>query len=195
MPRNRLARLRPHWPHRKQRPAKPDMPPADITGTLRVFRYAALCAIAAVVTAASAASFAESYRGLFDWAHHHALSGFWAVALLGLAASVAGNVGHVAAHDLQSRGTAAVPPVAAFAALWVGLGVLKRVVLHTPPDALEHVDDSLMVSADSAWPDVVYGVQDVPSLRSIRATLKVGDTKARRVRAHLEQAHATAASS
>ena len=61
----------------------------------------------------------------WDWRDR---AGAWAVALLGLAASVCGNVGHVAAHDLQSRGTAAVPPVAAFAALWLGLGVLKRVV-------------------------------------------------------------------
>lgn len=56
--------------------------------------------------------------------------GAWSVALLGLAVSVAGNVGHIAAHDLQSRGTAAVPPVAAFGALWLGLGVLKRVLRH-----------------------------------------------------------------
>lgn len=55
-------------------------------------------------------------------------AGAWAVALLGLAVSIAGNVGHVAATDLQSRGTAAVPPVAAFGALWLGLGVLKRIV-------------------------------------------------------------------
>lgn len=55
-------------------------------------------------------------------------AGAWAVALLGLAVSIAGNVGHVAVHDLQSRGTAAVPPVAAFGALWLGLGVLKRVL-------------------------------------------------------------------
>jgi hypothetical protein len=54
----------------------------------------------------------------------------WAVALLGLAVSIAGNVGHVAAHDLQTRGTAAVPPVAAFGALWLGLGVLKRVLKY-----------------------------------------------------------------
>jgi hypothetical protein len=52
----------------------------------------------------------------------------WLVALLGLAVSIAGNVGHIAAHDLQSRGTAAVPPVAAFGALWLGLGVLKRIL-------------------------------------------------------------------
>jgi len=54
--------------------------------------------------------------------------GAWAVTLLGLAVSVAGNVGHVAGHDLASRATAAVPPLAAAAALAVGLGVLKRVV-------------------------------------------------------------------
>jgi hypothetical protein len=117
-----------------------------------------------VITAASAASFAESYRGLYVWAHNHGLADFWAaafplqvdsfigvgelvlfvatvdrwtwrqrggawaVALLGLAVSIAGNIGHVAAHDAQSRGTAAVPPVAAFAALWLGLAVLKRVL-------------------------------------------------------------------
>jgi hypothetical protein len=55
-------------------------------------------------------------------------AGAWAVALLGLAASVAGNIGHVAARDIQSRGTAAIPPIAAFAALWLGLTVLKRVL-------------------------------------------------------------------
>ncbi len=47
-----------------------------------------------------------------------------------LAVSVAGNVGHVAGHSLASRATAAVPPIAAAAALAVGLGGLKRVVEH-----------------------------------------------------------------
>ena len=55
-------------------------------------------------------------------------AGAWAVTLAGLAASVAGNVGHVAGHSLTDRATAAVPPLAAAAALAVGLGVLKRVV-------------------------------------------------------------------
>ena len=55
-------------------------------------------------------------------------AGAWAVTVLGLAVSVAGNVGHIAGHDLASRATAAVPPLAAAAALAVGLGVLKRVV-------------------------------------------------------------------
>ena len=55
----------------------------------------------------------------------------WGVTVAGLAVSVAGNVGHIAGHDLASRATAAVPPLAAAAALAVGLGVLKRVVaLH-----------------------------------------------------------------
>jgi hypothetical protein len=36
-------------------------------------------AIAALVLAASGVSFAESYRGLFLWAHRHELSGPWAV--------------------------------------------------------------------------------------------------------------------
>jgi hypothetical protein len=132
-----------------------------MTGILRVPRRAALAAIAVLVAAASLVSFAESYRGLWLWAHEHGLSGVWAVAwplqidtfigvgelalfvaladswpprsrlaawgvtVLGLAVSVAGNVGHVQAHALAARATAAVPPLAAAAALAVGLGVLK----------------------------------------------------------------------
>jgi hypothetical protein len=155
---------RPSWPFRRGGVAAPGPEPAELGGALRRFRAAALWAIAALIVTAAGSAFAESYRGLWLWAEHHRLAGFWAagfplqidlfvavgelvlfiamidrwrrrdragawaVALLGLAASVAGNVGHVAAHDLQSRGTAAVPPVAAFAALWLGLGVLKRVI-------------------------------------------------------------------
>lgn len=52
----------------------------------------------------------------------------WAVTLIGVGVSVAGNVGHVLTHDWASRMTAAIPPLAAAAALAVGLGVLKRVV-------------------------------------------------------------------
>ncbi len=144
--------------------AKPEPAPRAPEGILRIARAAALWAIAVVIAAASGAAFAESYRGLYEWALRHGLSGFWAaafplqvdsfigvgelvlfvatvdrwnwrhragawlVALLGLAVSVAGNIGHIAAHDAQSRGTAAVPPVAAFAALWLGLAVLKRIL-------------------------------------------------------------------
>jgi hypothetical protein len=47
--------------------------------------------------------------------------------------SVAGNVGHIGwAASVADKATAAVPPLAAAAALAVGLGVLKRVVEHRP---------------------------------------------------------------
>lgn len=52
----------------------------------------------------------------------------WAVAIIGLAVSVAANVGHVSGNLLTTRLTAAVPPIAAWASLVVGMGVLKRVV-------------------------------------------------------------------
>jgi hypothetical protein len=174
-------------------------------GILRGARSAALWAITVVIAAASSASFAESYRGLYVWALHHGLSGFWAaafplqvdsfisvgelvlfiatvdrwtwgqragawaVALLGLAVSIAGNIGHVAAHDAQSRGTAAVPPVAAFAALWLGLTVLKRVL-------------SRPATADAA-PDLVPGPilpeiptdAEVAALIALRATMWAGN--------------------
>ncbi len=133
-------------------------------GLIRTATVTALYVIAVLIAAASAVSFAESYRGLADWAREHGLHGAWAVAwplqvdvfiavgelalfialanswpgrsrlaawavtLAGLAVSVAGNVGHVAGHSLSARCTAAVPPLAAAAALAVGLGILKRVV-------------------------------------------------------------------
>jgi hypothetical protein len=50
-----------------------------MTGILRVPRRGALAAIAVLVAAASAVSFAESYRGLYDWAAEHGLTGPWAV--------------------------------------------------------------------------------------------------------------------
>jgi lysylphosphatidylglycerol synthetase-like protein (DUF2156 family) len=162
----KFPQLRLPRPSRPRRPERaPDPSPApELAGPLRAFHAAALWAVAVLIAVATGSAFAESYRGLWLWAQHHGLSGFWAaafplqvdlfvavgelvlfiamlrrwgwrdrlgawvVALLGLAVSIAGNVGHVAAHDLQSRGTAAVPPVAAFGALWLGLGVLKRVI-------------------------------------------------------------------
>lgn len=50
--------------------------PAGVLGRSRV---AALVAIAVLVAAASLTSFAESYRGLYDWATRHGLHGLWAV--------------------------------------------------------------------------------------------------------------------
>jgi hypothetical protein len=74
----RLPRIRlPRRPRRAEQANARLVPPQ---GALRVFRGAALWAIASLITAASAASFAESYRGLFEWAARHGLSGFWAAA-------------------------------------------------------------------------------------------------------------------
>ena len=87
----------------------------------------------------------------------------WTVAFAGLAASVAGNIGHIGAADIQSRGTAAVPPMAAFAALWVGLGVLKRVVSRQPPAA-----------SDAFW-SPVPGSAEAAAIASLRATLAAGN--------------------
>ena len=49
-----------------------------MTGALLKPRLAALVAIAVLVASASLVSFAESYRGLFLWAHEHGLPGSWA---------------------------------------------------------------------------------------------------------------------
>ncbi|HEY1705936.1 MAG TPA: DUF2637 domain-containing protein [Trebonia sp.] len=82
----------------------------------------------------------------------------WAVAALGLAVSVAGNVGHIAAHDLQSRGTAAVPPVAAFGALWLGLGVLKRVLRTRRTAAATAARDVQQAAERDALAEVLDGL-------------------------------------
>jgi hypothetical protein len=208
-----------------RRPAPAPVPGRVLSG----FRLAALSAIAAVITTASAASFAESYRGLWLWARHHGLSGFWAaafplqvdafivvgelslfiamtdrwrlrdragawlVALAGLGVSVAGNIGHVAGADLQTRGTAAVPPLAAFAALWVGLGVLKR-TLNRRDQTAQTADDTGRPAAATAPPDAaplavadassaVAGMLSAPvpadaehaALIALRATLAAGN--------------------
>ena len=79
--------------------------------------------------------------------------GAWAVAGLGLAVSIAGNIGHVHAHDLQTRGTAAVPPVAAFGALWLGLGVLKRILRARQGKPLERGLDGAPRPVVQAAPD------------------------------------------
>ena len=75
------------------------------------------------------------FVGLVDrWETRHR-AWAWAVVAGGLAVSVAGNVGHVGSAQWTDRLTAAVPPVAAFVALTVGLGILKRVVELSAPAA------------------------------------------------------------
>jgi len=157
-----------------------------MTRILRVPRQAALTAITVLVASASLVSFAESYRGLYDWAHRHGLEGAWAllwpiqvdsfiavgelalfvaladrwrprsrlaawaVTLAGLAVSVAGNIGHIAGHAITDRATAAVPPLAAAAALAVGLGVLKRVVGMHPAAVPDPTTEGAALAAELA---------------------------------------------
>jgi hypothetical protein len=75
----------------------------------------------------------------------------WVVTLAGLAVSVAGNVGHVGwLASVADKATAAVPPLAAAAALAVGLGVLKRVVEHRPAAAPLQVSSPVFTDAEGA---------------------------------------------
>lgn len=55
----------------------------------------------------------------------------WTVLAGGLAVSVAANMGHARAVTMTDRLTFAVPPLAAFVGMTVGLGILKRVVADT----------------------------------------------------------------
>jgi hypothetical protein len=80
----------------------------------------------------------------------------WATALIGLAVSVAGNIGHIQAEPghpviMADRMTAATSPIAAFAGLAIGLLVLKMTRKHAvtqgtsdlpqPVLVLAHIDD------------------------------------------------------
>jgi hypothetical protein len=121
--------------------------------------------------------------------------GAWSVTLAGLAVSVAGNVGHVAGTDLASRATAAVPPLAAAAALAVGLGVLKRVVaMHAAPApdaphplALSNghaVPQGGREAAEKYAASLARG--ELPSLRQVQREMHLGQPRAREVRSYLE---------
>jgi Protein of unknown function (DUF2637) len=138
------------------------------------------------------------------WQGRHR-AGAWVVTLAGLAVSVAGNVGHVTGHALTSRGTAAVPPLAAAAALAVGLGVLKRVVASSGTPAPETVPEPVPASAPVPGPGVqpvpaesnghepaarVFAAElaagEVPSIRRIRAEMHCGQPRAREIQRSLE---------
>jgi Protein of unknown function (DUF2637) len=139
-------------------------------------------------------------------ARHRAAA--WTVTAIGLAVSVAGNVGHVAGHDLSSRVTAAVPPLAAASALAVGLGVLKRVVaMHAPasPDAAVAAVPSPQApprppapaalanghAAPESAPEAarLFAAElargELPSVRRVRREMHLGQPRAQEVRAYL----------
>lgn len=93
--------------------------------------------------------------------------GAWIVTGVGLAASVAGNVGHVHGHSLGDRATAGVPPIAAAAALAVGLGVLKRVVEHTSATSHDVIPSDVVASAE-AWFAATVRVGNPASLNKLQ---------------------------
>jgi Protein of unknown function (DUF2637) len=124
----------------------------------------------------------------------------WLVVSVGLAASVAGNVGHIAGHDVASKMTAAVPPLAAAAALTVGLGVLKRVVARktsaqsrpaggevTQPDYALAVPASLNGHGHQAAElfAAELGRGEIPSVRRVRREMHLGQPKAQQVQSYL----------
>jgi hypothetical protein len=122
----------------------------------------------------------------------------WTVTLLGLAVSVAGNVGHIAGNDIASRATAAVPPLAAAAALAVGLGVLKRVVaMHASapvpePEALHQLalgnghgaPEGGREAAELFADELSRG--ELPSVRRVQREMHLGQPRAREVRSYLD---------
>ena len=87
------------------------------------------------------------FVGLADGWSIRSRAGAWVVTTAGLIVSVAANVGHVAGHDLAGRATVAVPPLAATAALSIGLGVLKRVVAKSAETDAEPDTDTTAVAS------------------------------------------------
>ena len=78
----------------------------------------------------------------------------WATALVGLAVSIAGNIGHIQAlpgHPviLADRLTAATSPIAAFAGLAIGLLVLKMTRQHATAPARDASPTTALVLAGS----------------------------------------------
>jgi hypothetical protein len=141
------------------------------------------------------------FVALADQWNARSRAGAWLVTAIGLGVSIAANVGHVTGHDVASRFTAAVPPLAASAALAVGLGVLKRVVASraaaVPEDAPVSVSAEVVKRAPakpkstpkSRAPEHVFAREleagNIPSLRTIKSTMKVGTNRAREHREQL----------
>jgi hypothetical protein len=115
----------------------------------------------------------------------------WAVTIAGLAVSVAGNVGHVGSASLAARCTAAVPPLAAAAALAVGLGILKRIVADRPaghPAARAAVPSSSLDAARMAYAASVAGGNPLAE-RALSDRFGITRPAAKKIRAGLASPH------
>ena len=124
----------------------------------------------------------------------------WVLVAGGLAVSIASNVGHVGANaTLPDRLTAAVPPIAAWAALAGALGALKRIVgdlpaLVAPQKALvtivDELEELIKIGPDFERAAVAFkeDIQAgrVPGLKRIRAVCHVGHVKAPKIQKHLK---------
>lgn len=84
----------------------------------------------------------------------------WASAMIGIGASIAGNVGDKIGHPLSWELTAAIPPLAGAFGIVIGLGVLKRVARdHAERKARKQAKDvtDAQVQASANYIKNVYG--------------------------------------
>jgi hypothetical protein len=164
-------------------------------------RTLALWVIAALIAAASLVSFAESYRGLYDWAARHGLHGLWAV-IWPLQVDVFIAVGELAlfvalafAWDARSRAAAWLVTLAGLAVSVAGN--VGHVTSHAP--AVRATAAIPPVAAASALavglgvlkrvvehrPAPAPGVSaavSVPGLREIQRQYQCGQPVAKKIR-------------
>ena len=108
--------------HPRRRHAEDARPGRPVPRLLQIPRGIALALIAALVAVASLVSFAESYRGLYLWAHRHGLSGLWA-AIWPLQVDVFIAVGELALFVALADRWAPRSRMAAWAVTLTGLAV------------------------------------------------------------------------
>ena len=190
--------------HARRRSADGGTPVPPRAGILRVPRRIALALVAALVAAASLVSFAESYRGLYLWAHRHGLAGLWA-ALWPLQVDVFIAVGELALFVALIDRWAPRSRLAAWAVTLPGLAVsvagnvghvtghspAVRTTAAVPPLAAASalavglgvlkrvVDQHHQAAADTAPgtvpPPPVPGDAETAATASLRATLTAGN--------------------
>jgi Protein of unknown function (DUF2637) len=201
LPRISLPQIRlPRIPWRRR--AKDPRPVAagPVTGILGGLRTAALALVAVLVIAASLVSFAESYRGLYLWAHRHGLAGIWA-AIWPLQVDVFIAVGELALFialvdqwRTRQRAAAWVVTLAGLAVSVAGnIGhvaghsLTVRATAAVPPLAaasalavglgvLKRVVERRAAPAapDAVWPPIPGSAENA-AIASLRATLAAGN--------------------
>lgn len=110
----------------------------------------------------------------------------WALAL-GIGATVAVNVLHGIAHGPVGAVIAAWPAVTLVLVVELLMGMIRRgreVPAAVPAEAAVPVPDPHQVHAASVFAEDL-GKGDVPSIRAIKAALKIGQPKAREVHTYL----------